>query len=317
MIEPSGLTELFDLPGPITCRLLRSYTNDVYEVTSAEGHFVLKMYRDGWRMEGEIRYELDLLRHLAAKGLAVAGPVRRPGHDDLKRIDAADGPRWAALFSFAPGEKPRPPFMPALYRAFGRAIGRMHALSDDFVSPHPRRPLDLSLLIDEPLALVAPLVADADDRRFLTDLAARVRKAILELDAEGLDRGPIHGDATLDNLHMTAAGEIVLYDFDSGGPGWRAADLQGWAAAGGAEYTEKWDAFRGGYQEIRPLAPADLRAAPYLTIAWDFWGMKIDLDHRILRAGPERTDAYLREQIGLLRERERTLLRGHQGNGGA
>jgi hypothetical protein len=36
--------------------------------------------------------------------------------------------------------------------------------------------------------------------------------------------------------------------------------------------------------------------------------MKIDLDHRILRAGPERTDAYLREQIGLLRERERTLL---------
>ena len=131
-----------------------------------------------------------------------------------------------------------------------------------------------------------------------------MKERIAELACEGLDWGPIHGDATLDNLHVTADGRVILYDLDSGGPGWRAADLQGWAA-GHAEYQGRWEAYLAGYSSIRPLGPADLLAAPYLILAWDIWGLKIDLEQRILRQGRERAQAYLRERVPLIRERTR------------
>jgi Ser/Thr protein kinase RdoA (MazF antagonist) len=292
---------------PVACELLRSYTNDVYAVRMPEERFVLKVYGRGWRTGPEIRYEVALIQHLSARGLPTATPLVGRNGDVLQEMESSDGCRHAVLYVFAPGEKPRPPFTPPLYHAFGRAMARMHALSDNFVTEHQRRPLDLSLLIDEPLSLAAPLLARREDREFLVETADRVKQRIRELASEGLEWGPIHGDATLDNLHVTADGEVVLYDFDSGGPGWRAADLQGWAA-NNAEHREKWEAFQQGYSEVRTIKPADLLAAPYLDVAWDLWGIKIDLDNRVLRQGRERTRAYLREQVAQIRERARLLL---------
>jgi Ser/Thr protein kinase RdoA (MazF antagonist) len=306
---PEWLVASYGLARPVACELLRSYTNDVYAVDSSDGRFVLKVYGQGWRSGPEIRYEVALIRHLQANGLPIAGPVANGDDDAVKEIGTQDERRHAVLYEYAPGVKPRPPFTPRLYHAFGRAVARMHALSDDFVTEYPRSPLDLNHLIDEPLALAAPHFATAEEREVLADLSGRVKKRIIELSSGRLDWGPIHGDATLDNLHVTADGEVFLYDLDSGGPGWRAADLQGWAA-NSTEYREKWEAFQRGYFNIRPLTPADLLAAPYLSIAWEIWGIRIDLERRVLRQGQQRTQAYLREQLSLIRERARTLLSG-------
>jgi len=299
----------YGLARPVACELLRSYTNDVYAVDSPDGRFVLKVYGQGWRSGPEIRYEVALIRHLQANGLPIAGPVASGDDDAVKEIGTGKERRHAVLYEYAPGVKPRPPFTPRLYHAFGQAVARMHALSDGFVSEYPRTPLDLNHLIDEPLALAATHFARAEERDILADVAGRVKERISELSSEGLDWGPIHGDATLDNLHVTADGELFLYDLDSGGPGWRAADLQGWAAHS-TEHREKWEAFQRGYSDIRPLTPVDLLAAPCLSIAWEIWGIRIDLERRVLRQGRERTQAYLREQLSLIRERARTLLSG-------
>jgi Ser/Thr protein kinase RdoA (MazF antagonist) len=313
MMNLNELTEWlaasYGLARPIACELLRSYTNDVYAVDCHEGRFVLKIYGRGWRTGPEVRYEVALIRHLAAGGLPIAGPIAGRDGDLVKEMETRDGRRHAVLYEYAPGMKPQPPFTPRLYRAFGRAVARMHALSNDFVTEHRRSPLDLRCLIDEPLTLAAPLFERAEERKFLADVAGRVNDRILELAAAGLDWGPIHGDATLDNLHVTPDGEVFLYDLDSGGPGWRAADLQGWAAHN-TGYREKWEAFQSGYSDVRPIPPADLLAAPYLDLAWDIWGIKIDLDNRILRQGPERTRAYLSEQVARIRERMKALLAG-------
>src|SRR5205807_909064 len=115
------------------------------------------------------------------------------------------------------------------------------------------------------LALVSPLLDSPADRAYVTDLVSRLGDSLARFAAEGLDWGPIHADATLDNLHVTAGG-VVLYDFDSGGPGWRAADLQGWTLLGD-EYIERGEAFRKGYSRVRPLNPTDLAAAPVFTLA--------------------------------------------------
>lgn len=291
----------YDLPPPIGCRLLRSYTNDVYIITPGDGHrHVLKVYGSDWRTGAEVRWEADLVRHLCAAGLPVPAPVRRRDGDFLTSI----GPRPAVLSEYAPGGKPAPPFSLALYREFGRALARMHAASGGFMSPHPRRPLDLPLLLDEPLALALPFTGAAD-AAFLHRLVDQLREAIGPL-VGALDYGPVHGDATLDNLHVTDGGEVILFDFDSGGPGWRAADLQGWALLGGAEHRPKWDAFLEGYASVRAPSPADL-AAPLLTLAWDVWGLGVDLSRRVLPQGEGAARAFLSGRVTTLREREPAL----------
>ena len=298
----------FGLTPPVACHLVRSYTNDVYAVASGGERFALKVYGQGWRTESEVRYEVALLQHLCAKGLRVAAPAIRQGEngDAVQQWEDAHGLRYAVLFEYAPGAKPVPPFTPRLYEAFGQAVAQMHALSDDFTTEHRRTPLDLNYLVDEPLALALPLVAKPEDRAFLVDIAGQVKEKIILLARAGLDWGPIHGDATLDNLHITSDGEIILFDFDSGGPGWRAADLQGWAAHN-AEYAPTWNAFQRGYTSVRPLNVSDLAAAPYLTLTWDIWGLKIDLDRRVLWQGREHATHYLNEQVAFLRERARAV----------
>jgi Ser/Thr protein kinase RdoA (MazF antagonist) len=297
----------YPLSRPIACQLLRSYTNDVYSVLCPDTGYILKVYGHPWRTETEVRYEIALLQHLAARGMRTAPPVASKDGDFVKQFMTVNGNyRQAVLFTRAPGEKPKPPFTPSLYVAFGKAVAQMHTHSLDFSTVHTRRPLDMDCLIDEPLQLIVPLLQQSEERAFLTDLADRVRDRIGAFVSAGLEWGPIHNDATLDNLHLTADGDVVLFDFDSGGPGWRAADLQGWTVTDPA-YAEKGEAFQSGYSGVRSLEMLDIQAAPTLTLATDIWGLKIDLENRVLAQGAERTQVYLRDQLSRLRERERQI----------
>jgi Ser/Thr protein kinase RdoA (MazF antagonist) len=108
----------------------------------------------------------------------------------------------------------------------------------------------------------------------------------------------------LDNLHITADGTIILYDFDSGGFGWRASDLQGWAIDH-PDYAARWEAFHLGYTHARPLREVDLLAAPYLTLAWDIWALKVELERRVLAWGVERRAEFIHTQLEELRSRSR------------
>lgn len=264
--------------------LIRSYTNDVYLVRQGEAKFVLKIYGLDWRTGDEIRYEIELLDHLSRAGLQVARAIG--GTEPLPTPDS----RLAVLYEYAPGETPERPFSNDLYVRFGQAIARMHALSDDFAAHHPRRAIDLDYLIDEPLEFILPLLTRPNE---FMDAATQLRRRIADFPA--LDWGPIHGDATLDNLHVTEAGEITLYDFDSGGPGWRASDLQGWAVHQ-PEAHERYDAFRTGYASARRLQEQDLRASPLVTAAWEVWSIKLELERRVLQRGHDEAMRYAEDQ---------------------
>jgi Ser/Thr protein kinase RdoA (MazF antagonist) len=53
------------------CRFVKVGLNDTYLVTTRQARFVVRVYRRGWRTPDQIRYELELLAHLAAKGVPV------------------------------------------------------------------------------------------------------------------------------------------------------------------------------------------------------------------------------------------------------
>ncbi len=284
---------------PLASKLIRAYTNDLFLVQTARGRCVLKVYGNGWRTEPEILYEVQLLDHLAAKGVLVARAIAAKDRRPVQSFPTPAGNRFAVLFTFAAGAKPVPPFTPVLYEIEGRAAAAMHRAADDFVTTYHRRPMDLTYLLDQPAALIQPLLEDPEARRFFLGFVHQLRRAIGARAARGLDWGPCHGDLTLDNFHITADRRIVWYDFDSGGPGWRAGDLQGWAAIR-PEARARWEAFLRGYQDVRPLASVNVEAAPYLSAAFDVWGMAVDLQNRIMEQGTDATHQYLSESLDKL-----------------
>lgn len=290
----------YPIPQPTSVQLLRSYTNDVYLVRAAHERYVLKLYGLGWRTAPEIRYELALLNHLASSGVAVAQAIDTGDHEAVQTIEVDGLIRHAVLFPYAPGAKPQPPFNPALYEHEGRTVAAMHGAADTFVTTYPRQAMDEQFLLDRPLELIQPHLTDATDRQFFHRFVTELRARIGELADRGLDWGPCHGDVTLDNFHLTDDGQIVWYDFDLGGPGWRAGDLQGWAKRL-PDATPLWDAFLRGYQDVRPLAPVNIDAAPALCAAVEVYGITIDLRYRVLPQGDAATQAYLARAIANLR----------------
>ncbi len=294
------LSVTYPFKEPVQVELLRSHTNDVYLVKTASQQYILKVYGIKWRTESEIRYEVALIEHLAKKGLRVANTIAGKDGQNIYQVATPKGEQYALLFEFAAGKKPQPPFSNELYVAFGRAIAQMHEFSDDFVTEYERSPLDSEHIIARPIRLVIPLIKNWEEQLALLRIAAKVRDKLKTRKMLKLDWGPIHGDATLDNLHLTDDGQIVLYDFDSGGSGWRAADMQGWAHKN-AEYAEKWEAFKQGYSSVRELKALDLEAARYLSAAWLIWGLQIDLEQRVLEQGDAKVAEYLTMQLGAIK----------------
>jgi Ser/Thr protein kinase RdoA (MazF antagonist) len=240
--------------------LVRSFVNDVYRIGTTDGAYALKVYRHDCWSRDEIAWEQDLVRHLHTHGVAVPPVVATLDGRFIGTLDAPEGLRTFALTEYVTGRKPGSPFDAELYRSFGRLTGRVHFAGDSLATGHPRRPNDLGRALDEPLAAVLPMLA-GDDAALISELAAKARDRVetLSRGPHGLDWGVCHGDVTLDNLHVADSG-LVLHDFDSAAPGWRAHDLTGVAA------TPLWDAFVDGYTDERPLADADVDAMPWLGV---------------------------------------------------
>lgn len=231
------------------CVLLRSLVNDVYRVDTADGPRVLKVYRAGGHSAGDVTWELNLAAALNAA--AEGGPLVAPGIGDAGVLEAPEGIRPYALWGWAPGERPRPPFDDALFRRFGAAAARFHAAAD--TAEVGRRAFAVEEALGRPYAELLPVLA-ADDR---TAVAGLIDRVVEHLDGLDLPRGVCHGDLSLDNLHLDGD-RVIFYDLDRAGWGRRAADLTGPAS------TEHWPAFRAGYRSVRPLGDAEIEALPWL-----------------------------------------------------
>jgi Ser/Thr protein kinase RdoA (MazF antagonist) len=256
---------------PRACVLLRSFTNDVYQVDTSSGTLVAKVYGPGWRTALDLDYEIDLLDHLDTHGVGVALAVPRLDGRRVHVLAMPEGDRFCILFRYAPGIEPGEPFTPAVYRQFGKAAAVMHHAADSFVSAHPRVRLDLPYLLDRPLAAIGPCLQHRqDDWAYVRGLAERVRVRMTEFAAMGLDWGPCHGDLTLDCFRVADDGQITFYDFDSGGPGWRALEFQGMFSHAP---RANWDAFRASYTQVRPLNDVDLEAVPWCVPLYAIWHM--------------------------------------------
>lgn len=281
--------------GPVTCTLLRRGVNDTSLVTGLRGHgrAALRVYRSAWRSPGEVAWELDFLEHLARNGCALSAPLPQIGGARSGLLNAVEGPRVAAVFGWVEGRWLET--VPADAAAFGRTVAHLHAAADDFEAPG-RFPLDLGHLITQPLALIRPLLAEVPEVwQELEAVAHRTHAALTALVPE-LEWGPCHGDLHEGNARLEAGGTVRLFDFDCGGPGWRAYDLAvyAWSLFSNSgkppeEAGEAWRAFLTAYQAVRPLGTADLQALPLFVTARSLWFMGLNAG-RVQEYGTEVPD---------------------------
>lgn len=242
---------------PLDAVLVRPFVNDVYRVSCRERSYALKIYGADRFTPDEIRWEQQVVRHLADHDLAVARPVDLRNADCVGVITAPEGVRPFALTEWLPGAKPQPPWSTDLYRRFGTNLARLHQALDSFSSDLPRRRVRSGTEAEQ---VIDALAADPEGQRFVQDAAAAALAEIDRLARAGLRRAIRHGDYSLDNVHIDRSGELSLYDFDLAGPGWQVEDLAG------ALTTDFADAFLAAYTAVRPLSAPDLEALPWLGI---------------------------------------------------
>ncbi len=261
--------------------LIAARENAVYEVSDARGRFALRLHRQGYRRDAEIRSELAWLAAAAEGGLSVPSPVRTVCGGFLARIGGmqVDVLTWLtgrtlddALANRAREDRR------SLFLALGREMARLHEVSDAWSPPHffDRVHWDRNgLLGQEPLwdRFWENPELTASDR----DLFEGFRRAAsdkLEEIGPTLDYGLVHADLVPANV-LVDGNALRLIDFDDGGFGYRLFDV---ATAllkhmPMADFPQFQNCLIEGYRSIRPLDVAELdlflalRAATY--VGWN------------------------------------------------
>ncbi|WP_326554535.1 phosphotransferase enzyme family protein [Micromonospora sp. NBC_01813] len=271
----------YAITAPVKVSLLKRGFNDTYLVTDVEGgRRVLRVYNREkyWiRSESDLRFELELLEHLAGAGLGVIRPHQRTAGDQLGRLMAPEGERCFALFTHAPGTPVHEGTLTAeQWREFGAGIGRMHLEMDAFLTSHDRYHLDERILVERPLASLAPYAGSgraATDLAELGKLGERLTGGIQRLRAIGGAWGIIHADLHQGNTHIDGDGRFVTFDFDHCGFGLRAYDLVSLYHGPDSPQAdrERWSAVLTGYQQIRPLSRSEVASFPVLAACRALW----------------------------------------------
>ena len=284
-ISADALAELiqheYDLEA-VTCKLfskmVRTQDNDHYLARTADKtKYVARIYqfdRTLGRKESDYLFELDWLNFLRANNISVSYPLVRRDGRFLGRLDAPEGLRYYALFSYAAGEELSLKNAEQLYRC-GAEIARIHLVSNNYKSTYERQPMDLDFLVDRPVEHLMRVWDEnrADDLDLILTSAAEAKEEILSLlrNEESTEDswGPIGGDFHHASTRFDQSGNPTFFNFDLCGYGWRAYDLASFLLNTGLMHksTDMSEAFFAGYYSVRPLSRNEHAAvSPFLTI---------------------------------------------------
>lgn len=291
---------------PVTsCRLLKRGWNDTYDAHTPGGRYVLRIYRRERTVE-EVLYELHLIEHVHKQGAPAAAPIRSRDGSVAVRVTAAEGERCAALFPYIDGGDPELMNPDDMYH-FGSAAARLHEAADSFVCEHERRTLNFPELLHDPITAVRPYLRNRPkDEEYLMRLSDRLLSRLDDIQVDGADRGPCHGDLHTGNLRSNA-GSLVLFDFDFCGPCFRAYDIATFAGIMQMKRSRPiWDAFLNGYNDRRPLSEVDIALIPVLTAVRFIWlvGARVA---RSLETGEAWIDKYLDTWLSTLQRATRAM----------
>ena len=224
--------------------------NSNFFIDTDAGEFVLTIF-EKLRFE-QLPFYLELMRHLAERGVLVPAPVLTKAGEILNTLHG----KPAAIVSKLEGRCRLAP-EPAHCAAVGAMLARMHLAGEDFAIRQPNL-RGLAGWVDTAPA-VLPFLSEAnrqllqDEVRFQQEFAATPAFA-------RLPAGPIHGDLFRDNVMFDGARLTGFFDFYFAGcDTWLfdvAVCVNDWCIdlATGAADAARVQALLDAYHAVRPFA---------------------------------------------------------------
>ena len=264
LIEGLGIGELREL-----APCAGGIENTNYFADTSAGRYVLTVFeRLG---AAELPFYLQLMKHLADRGLPVPGPHADTGGSLLLSFKG----KPAAVVDRLPGEHHLAPDA-ADCASVGTMLAGMHLAAADFAPVQPNL-RGLAWWIDTvPLVLphLEPRLAELmrDELAYQQHLAETPAHTMLP-------RGAIHGDLFRDNVMFVGNTLAGVFDFYFAGVDCLLFDiavaLNDWCIdlASGRLAEDRAEAFVEAYESVRPLESAELRLLPALmrAAAFRFW----------------------------------------------
>jgi homoserine kinase type II len=234
--------------------------NTNFFLHTTAGFYILTLYEKRVRAD-DLPFFLNLMEHLADRGLACPQPIRNRGGQALGQLCG----RPAVIVSFLEGVSVKQPNADHC-RALGRALAGLHAAGRDFGMI---RENNLSVQAWRPLFRSAEAQADG----VAPGLAERIRADLAVLEAgwpSGLPGGVIHADLFTDNVFFIGEALSGLIDFYFACTDAFAYDiaicLNAWCFdPDGTYHRDMGAALIAGYEAVRPLEPAEVAALPILA----------------------------------------------------
>lgn len=260
------LREAYGVGDAATCELIQHHLDATYLVSEAEKHNVVRLYNARWWSREEVEGEVGVLRHLRARGIRVAAPVKRQDGGWVTTVQAPEGERQLLVYEYLEGEG----LIPSRDAGkFGELVGRMHRALEDCVLSQRRQELTLRGLMENTFdAIIPQLAQESEHRRYLEGLRARVSSRAEDIGLTSFREGLCHGDLNFSNAVRQADGELALYDFESCGVGILAYDLGvfRWTQQLVGAPEQSWLDFLDGYRSANVLPERELAGMDLLVL---------------------------------------------------
>jgi homoserine kinase type II len=245
----------------VSCKgIAEGVENSNFLLRTERGSYILTLY-ERRVAPADLPFFLDLMDHLAQRGIACPTPIHARDGAALRRLCG----RPAAIVTFLEGMWPRR-IQPFHCAALGRALARLHQAGREFAR---RRGNALSIAGWRNLYESCRTRADEVRAGLGAELAQEVDE-LARLWPGDLPQGVIHADLFPDNVFFRGDGISGLIDFYFACTDSLAYDiaicLNAWCfEEDGSFNVTKARLMLASYRAERPLEPAELAALPLLA----------------------------------------------------
>jgi Ser/Thr protein kinase RdoA (MazF antagonist) len=202
--------------------LLSDMENFVYACDGAKDPIVLRITHSSHRNIQALQGELDWMAYLSKGGVPLPEPLRSMDGNLVEQVGGDNGQFLATAFSKIPGQTilDAEECTPEIYQQWGGVLGRMHALTKDYLPPHPslRRPawFENDILANAKNYIPGQTVVIDKLKNLMDDLQTLPQ----DRDSFGL----IHSDFTDVNFFVHDH-HITAFDFDDSEYHWLIYDI--------------------------------------------------------------------------------------------
>ena len=163
----------------VQCHLWNHGLSDVYQVVTEDNRYILRVSHAHWRKRDDVLFELEFLEFLYRQQLPVAYPLHTQSGNLCIDIQAPEGTRYAALFSYAEGEVPIGDLNPTQSQRLGEVMAQMHHCGLGFASTVQRDHLDISYLLDRNIEIISPFLDHRPpEQAYLLEVAESLRSQL-------------------------------------------------------------------------------------------------------------------------------------------